>query len=284
MNAHPRLHGALTPFAGVFLLILLATTVAFPKVAAPPGARPYVACHVDPSVAETDERVMIYVDSVTWQYDNLTGNFSLLPSWSKVNVTVYDVDHDVVIAHPSDRFFNGTAEFILWVEPVWSSTQVNITVQDQDGLVGYCSLKTTYSMDHLVWLFEHKWIGIFLEYKQSVDAKAQADLDARTYLMLATFTALSVALFLGFLKYDHRKMRGVGLPSLWDRFANKVWPFSLLNDSEYIRLGEDSLDSWDRESVEKQKHHKVERAVRSLEKVKARVEADIERVKAGGEI
>lgn len=270
--------------AAVFLIILLAGSTAFPKVAAPPGDQPFIVCHTDEAVAETDQRVILTIESATLQYDNSTGSYSLLPSWSTVNVTIYDTKHDVVIDDPVLMMFNGSADYVFFVGGLWTSTVVSITVRDpQYNLTGYCGFRTEPSMDFIFWTFENKWTGAFQDYRESTDARMQAELDTRTYLMAATFLSLTTAVFLGFLKYDHKKMRGIRLPSLWDRFVFRYWPYSILHDAEYIRLGEDTLDSWDKESVTSQKRIKLERAVRSLERQKARVQADIERVKAGGE-
>lgn len=271
--------------AAVFLIILLAGTLAFPKVAAPPGDQPFIVCHTDEAVAETDQRVILTVESETMQYDNSTGNFSLLPSWSTVNVTIYDTKHDVVIDDPVLMMFNGSADYVFFVGGLWTSTVVSITVRDpQYNLTGHCGFRTEPSMDFVFWTFENKWTKSFQGYRESTDAKMQAELDTRTYLMLATFFSLSIALALAFLKYDHKRMRSFALPSLWDRFTYRVWHFSFLHDTEYIRHGEDQLESWDTASVERQREIKRDRAVRSLERQKARVQADIERVKAGGAV
>ena len=196
---------------------------------------------------QTYGRFWLYVDSQI-VVTNETGNQSLVVNQGRISVSLYDVDHDVIIREFTVPFFLGRAEIPLVVEPIWTSAFINISVIDfEHGLRGYALVETFMSDEYLVYLIRSEWFNEFRKYAQELRTAADLQIWYERILM-ALFAGTTIFLFFVlFMRADHRRSRRVSMPSYFDRFSSFIWPFTLIPDEFPVWL--DLERTWDQDSA-----------------------------------
>ena len=188
-------------------------------------------------------RFLLYVESQIVGL-NETGNQTLVPNTASVNVSMYDVNHDVVIREFTVPLFVGTAAIVIVVEPIWTSTVVNITVRDfVNGLQGYAIVETFMSDEYLVYLFRVEFLSEFRTFQREIRAAADSQIWIERILM-GSFTGITTFLFFVlFVRADHHRSRRGGYPSYFDRSFAFIWPFSMVPDDFPVWI--DPSRTWD---------------------------------------
>lgn len=243
--------GLLLVLAGVLLLALEARA----------GDTAYLHAWTDRTDVYTLSTFSLHVDSKVLV--NVSGNLTLVPNPSPVNVTLRDVDHDVIVRTVTIPLFNGTADYPIAVEPNWTTSFINISVVDYvHGLIGYAGVQAHLSDTYLLYLFKTDWLASFQAFQAQVTAAGDARV-AQVELLAALFAvSWFFLMLLLFLRADHRRSRGMGMPSLWDRFASWSWPYSLLPDE--FGTWSDPEKTWDRGSAVKWRDRRVVAAIKRI--------------------
>lgn len=202
-----------------------------------PGTRgqgdPYLIVWADREIADTHSVFWIYVRSKVISI-NETGNISLAPNNNSVNVTLLDMDENLRISTFVLPLANGSAETPITVEPLWTTSNVNITVTDQiTGLQGSTRIRTVMSDDYLVWSIRNHYFDSFGGFYESVLQEKDAAIGTDRAFTVAFSVTFALMVLLIFLRADQRRCHRVGAPSLWDRFLNRYWPYSFVPDDSW---------------------------------------------------
>lgn len=198
----------------------------------------YIRVRTSVPVAETFDRFIIYIESKVF---NTTVN-KTIPNPNVLTLRVYAEDLDVVVEQQQVVLIDGYREVYMVVTSDWTSASLNITVLDlTSGLTAYTRMETKMSVEYLLYLFFSDQAKI----NQQADARQEAAINQNNFMTLAFNVAMAATLFIVFIRTDHRRSRRVHAPSLWDRFANRVWPFSLVPDDGYVLL--DETRTWARD-------------------------------------
>jgi hypothetical protein len=211
---------------GIAIGILLAIFLSFAAAADDEPTTPYLRVSTALDEYRTDDRILVHIESKTWRLDPRTGNVTLAPSLGVVNLTVTDTRHDVVVRQVDIPLTNGTAAYVLYVEPIWSSATVELYAVDvENGVSGVAYIRTEYSMEYAIELLRDVW----MRDDDREDARQDAQRDAAVALAWATsvaFTiAVSIIVFLIFLREEQKVADEAGVQSLKERILHRLERF-----------------------------------------------------------
>lgn len=220
---------------GMILIVLLLTITSPPFGAAepaPPFSVSYLAVWTDFTEYETFDRIQISLQShlVSGSGNNTTAS----ASGNLINVTLYAEDLDLIVYSENVRLSQGNGSVISNVAPEWTTSRIQVIAVDRiAGLENRSArFRTVMSWSYFLYLDRVD------EYEDDLRDKGilQARLDLITYLGSAITVSMVGTLFVIFMRMDHRRSRRVNAPSIWDRFVNRVWPYSWTNDEAYAML------------------------------------------------
>ncbi len=193
----------------------------------------YLKIWTDRETADTGSRFWIYVASYLVTF-NETGNASLVPNNHSLNVTLLDMDNDVVVSRFVLPLNNGTASSPMVVEPVWTSSLIKITATDMvTGLSNSTRIQTSMSDEFLIWSIRNDFFAAFepLYQRMEADKKSAIDMDRAAAFLFCLVWALMISIL--FLRADQKRCHRIGAPSLWDRFLQRWWPYSFVPDDSW---------------------------------------------------
>jgi hypothetical protein len=227
----------------IFVMLLVAGSLLVPAAAAEQRV-PYVEVSVDKPIGQTYDKTIISFYSEIPEFNQTTGNYTLIPSYNTVVVNVYDVNHNVIILEKAVPLFNGSGYIVMFVEPAWTSTYLNITVIDgASRLIGYANLRTEMSDAYLVWYIDAQHAKRFIDFSNSERERADAAITQSRFLTIAVAMCATLILILLLMKKEHTEARMKGAPSVYDRFVHRVFPYSFVPDDAWVWL--DEKHSWD---------------------------------------
>ncbi len=232
-----------TWITGIIVIVLFLTiTSPQPGAAveppAPPFSSSYLAVWTDFSEYETFDRIQIFLRShlVSGSGNNTT----VAASTNLLNVTLYAEDLDLIVYSENIRLSHGNASVVSNVAPEWTTSRIQVIAMDRmAGLENRSArFRTVMSWSYFLYLDRVD------EYEDDLRDRGilQARLDLIMYLGSAITVSMVGTLFVIFMRMDHRRSRRVNAPSIWDRFVNRVWPYSWTNDEAYAML--DDPETW----------------------------------------
>jgi hypothetical protein len=234
---------------------------------------PTLMARADPAVAYTSEMVTIHFDSTIFG-QNETGARILVPSNHLVNVTVFDVTHDVLVKSGAVPLFVGRGTFTFPVEPLWTSARLNISVIDyQASLFAFVDVRTHMSEEYQAWYNRDTVlkavVGPIADMRQEVN-------DAKAFFALAigSVSALFIVLMaVLFLQIEHKRSRTVHHDSIADRLRRKLFRWSLVDTflDEYF----DPERTWDIEAARRWTMHRKEAQIAELRQEQDGIESEI---------
>lgn len=269
-----------TWIAGV-ILILLFTITSPPTGAegqdlpAPPFSESYLAVWTDFSEYETFDRIQIFVRShLVFGTGNATG---AEPNPNVINVTLYAEDLDLIVYSESVRLFLGNSTVISNVVPDWTTSRIQVIATDPlAGLENRSArFRTVMSWPYFLYLDRVD------EYEDDLRDKGilQARLDLITYLGSTITISIIGTFFVIFMRADHRRSRRVNAPSIWDRFVNRVWPYSWTNDEAYAML--EDPETWAPDTAAEYRDFKKTAHLRKLQAQIAEIREEARAIQEG---
>ncbi len=189
------------------------------------------------AVFRTFDLMEIRIEGRMWS--NRTGNLTLEGHTAWLNVTVYDLNHDVIVDQTEVLMWRGSATYGVTVGEVWTSTILNVSVYDfENGLSAFARVRTEMSMEYALALEDAR---------RSADrAELRADFDMRFWTVTtwetAAFASLTATFAFIFLRVDYKRSVLAGVESYWERFVARVWPFATVPTD---RLWLDIEDTYD---------------------------------------
>ncbi len=218
-------------------ILIVAVTITSPPTgaagsdpAAPSFSGSYLSVWTRYDRYETFDRISVEIQS----FVVVPGTNDTEPNTNPVFVSLYAEDMDLVVYQETVHLFLGNFTVYATVEPEWTSSHIQIVARDPSAGLENDTVRIETVMSSEYWVYLTKTA----EYEDDQrDAQALRDrLDLLTILGSLVVGFLGTALFVIFLRVDHHRSRKVRSPSIWDRFVNRVWPYSWTNDEAYFML------------------------------------------------
>lgn len=234
---------------------------------------PTLSAWVDTSEAYTNEIVVVWFEG-TLLAQNETGVFSLVPSNHLVNISVLDVNHNVIIKTGAVPLFVGKGSFRFPIDPLWTSTRLNVSVFDaQASLYAFVDVRTHMSDEYLLWRQEKNDLELRNEVVIPLMREAEAARSAAAWTsggLAAMFTVLIAVIF---LQIDHKRARSVNQNSIADRLRLKLFRWSLVDTflDEYF----DPESTWDPGAARGWGRHRTQAQITELRTEQDAIESEI---------
>ena len=244
------------------LFLLMALMALLPSAGADGPVYPYLRLRADPSAAETDEVAYIRIESLVAGLDE-SGNLTLLPSSHLINWTVTDTKHNVVIARGAVPLFLGEGSFQVYIEPLWSTTLLNVTAIDYaSGMIAFVDIRTHYSDDYFVYMNRVAVQGTVTEPIERLLADNAASRNYGAWMTGIVIVLFLVLLVVLFLKLDHKRSHEVFAPSYADRMRLFFWQWTMVDDflADYF----DPAHTWDMKVAEQWQKNRLRASIREM--------------------